>query len=65
MACISSITNISLPLSIEVCLLSLIDSLVTTKAILPLLTLLFYARKIIILSWKKHQHHLYRHGNAL
>lgn len=43
--------------SVKVCLLGLIDPLAPTKAIHTLLTLLFYyARKIIILLWKKKNH---------
>lgn len=49
--CIQSVTSILISLLVELCLVEL---LATTRAIHTLLThLLFYARKLIILSWKK------------
>lgn len=52
-SCIRSVTSASIPVSIEVCLLHLVEPLATTRAIRTLLTLLlFYAKKLIILSWK-------------
>lgn len=51
LASTTSVTTIPIIPSIEVCLLSLVDSLVPTNAIRTLL--LFFARKLIILSCKK------------
>ena len=51
--CIRSVTSISIPITVEVCLLHLVEPLATTRAIRTLLILLFfYAKKRIILSWK-------------
>lgn len=52
-SCIRSVTSISIPMTVEVCLLHLVEPLAATRAIRTLLTLLlFYAKKRIILSWK-------------
>lgn len=49
MDCVQSVKTINIRPSIAVCLLGLVDPLAPKM----LLTLLFYACKIIILSWKK------------
>lgn len=52
--CIAEVTAIPIQLTIEVCLLRLVDNLAPKRVTRTLLTILiYYARKMIVLSWKK------------
>lgn len=52
--CVEEITTLYIRPSVEVCLLGLVDSLAAKKVIRTFLTIaFFYARKTIVLSWKK------------
>lgn len=52
--CITEITSLAMPMTVANCLLGLVESLVPTRAQRTLFSLLlFYARKALILYWKK------------
>lgn len=51
---LSELLTVPIPMSVRVCLLGLVDEVVPSKAHRTLLDiLLFYARKAILLHWKK------------
>lgn len=52
--CIAEVTAIPIQPSVEVCLLGLVENLAPKRVTRILLTILiYYARKLIMLSWKK------------
>lgn len=52
--CITELLAVPIPMSVRVCLLGLVEEVVPPKAHRTLLNiLLFYARKAILLHWKK------------